>query len=322
VPILKVIGNEMRVYIRPAVINILLFISHLSFAETKIIPAVKENTPVFKMWLGAGLPEMQTYDEAVLRLILKNSREKYGDYRFVTEVSKDTIKRQERIFRSSVEVAINVSPINILYNTSDTNNYAIMPHSIAKGMLGYRQLLVNKSRVEEFRHVKTLEDLQRYSIAQVSGWADIDVLQTNGIDVKVIQKYDLMFPMLKNNRFDSISVGCTETASLIKFLDKHYPDQFALVPDLVLFYPLSLYIFVNKSHSEAIDRLTYGYNQAARKGGIDKLFDSYHGDVFGKLNTPHLKIIQLKNASASAGEASSRPELLQRYPLTSSHALQ
>lgn len=271
----------------------------------------KINPHVFKMWLGAGIPEMQTYDQAVVERALEFSRDKYGNFEFQTEAGVASVKRQERVYRASREIAINTSPPNDFYSSLEDGSYALLRTPFAKGMLGYRQLLVSASRAAEFSSLASLSDLQRMSIGQVEGWADIKVLQSNEISVSVVQQYELLFPMLLKNRFDAISVGSTEVPALLNMLEIEYPNQFFLVPDLVVFYPFSLFIFINTPEPKAVERLQYGYDRALARGEIDRLFEQFHGGIFEALKSPNLKIITLDNPYQSARGAERSPILLQ-----------
>lgn len=270
----------------------------------------ESQTPEFKMWLGAGTPEMQRYDYAVMEGVLAASQDQYGEYRLTAEKVLISHRRQERIFRAGSQFELTTAPLNQLLQDGLGKSYQLVAHPIMSGALGYRRLLVRVDSLPKMKSLSEKSQLQKLEIGQVESWADVNVLRENGVKVITAQNFDHLFPMLRAKRFDAIAIGVSEASAAQDFIDQHYPDQFTFVPNVVIFYPFSVFLVLKADDVKLLARLEYGMDKFQQSGQLDRLFEQELRPAFDQLKTDQLRVIVLDNPLASAQSADPLPRLL------------
>ncbi len=176
---------------------------------------------------------------------------------------------------------------------------------IDKGLIGYRVFLVRKDRLDDFRRVRTIADLQHLQAGQVTHWPDTAILRGNGLDVYGAAAYESLFKMLEAGRFDYFPRSVTEVWDEIA---AHPGQGFVVEQTLLMVYPAAAYYFVNRNNKPLADAIETGLRRAMRDGSFDRLFDSYYGKYVRKGNLAARKVIFLTN-----------PLLPEETPLTQRH---
>jgi hypothetical protein len=176
-----------------------------------------------------------------------------------------------------------------------------VPFPIDMGLLGYRVFLIDVSRQNEFRQIKTIDDLRKMVALQGAGWADVNVLRRAGLRVRTAPNYADLFRMTVNGRADYFPRGAFEAyREKIKFADS--APGLEVEDSLVLHYRFSDIFYVKKTDRQLRDDLYRGLVAAFEDGSFKALFLS-NPDVQAVLASAHLKtrrVIEIDNPFLSA----------------------
>jgi hypothetical protein len=176
-----------------------------------------------------------------------------------------------------------------------------VPFPIDMGLLGYRVFLIDASRQNEFRQIKTIDDLRKMVALQGAGWADVNVLRRAGLRVRTAPTYVDLFRMTVNGRADYFPRGAYEAyREKIKFADT--APGLEVEDSLVLHYRFSDIFYVKKADRQLHDDLYRGLVAAFEDGSFKALFLS-NPDVQAVLANAHLKtrrVIEIDNPFLSA----------------------
>ena len=83
-----------------------------------------------------------------------------------------------------------------------------------RGLLGFRLLLIRRQRQSEFRNIRSLDELRRFSIGQGFAWSDAEILRSQGLRVET-GSYEGLFRMLAAGRFDCYPRGINEVFTCV-----------------------------------------------------------------------------------------------------------
>lgn len=211
-----------------------------------------------------GDEEVFKYEISVIRLALEYAP---GDHTLELVPMVDT--SQDRVFRlmDSEESEINVFFSG--YSPQREARFLQVDVPLTRGLLGYRLLVARKDRLAEFASIKTLEDLQSYSIGSGIGWPDNDYLKANGLEVTASQ-YANLWRMLQKNRFDLFHRGIQE---VFEELRRPEAEGLAVVPGIVLAFRFDYFIYISARRQDLHDILAEGLRRAFDSGALTQNFN-------------------------------------------------
>lgn len=122
-----------------------------------------------------------------------------------------------------------------------------IPIPLDRGLMGYRQFIIHRSRLAEFEQVKTLEDLRRFTACQGAQWLDTDILRDANLTVVTSTGYESLFKQVAAGRCDYFPRGYHEVAIELAQRGAKFPELMAY-ESLVLHYPFSVYFFVQRDN--------------------------------------------------------------------------
>ncbi len=143
---------------------------------------------------------------------------------------------------------------------------------LLKGLLGHRVFLIRADRQSTFSNIHHPDQLRQLMAGQGSHWPDTGVLQANGFPVMGTTKFEQLFTMLKNGRFDYFPRGLNEAWVELAL---HPHKQLAVETTLMLSYPAPMYFFVRNGNTAMAARIESGLNAMIDDGCFDKLFNSH-----------------------------------------------
>lgn len=148
---------------------------------------------------------------------------------------------------------------------------------LRRGLLGVRQLVVRADRLPEFTALAHLSDLQqRHRLGYGQDWGDMPLMAQLGFQVVTARSTDLLYAGLRQGSLDFLSRGLNETPSeLLRFSDPQVP--LAVVPGVLLFYPLDDCFFVGPHRPQLRAVLMEGLQRARRDGSYRRLFQRHFG---------------------------------------------
>lgn len=178
-------------------------------------------------------------------------------------------------------------------NKERENNLKAIPIPIYKGYFGFRLFLIHRDNTGLFSKTLTLEKLQKELIGvQGHDWPDLDILQHNGFKMTSSPSYRGMFDMLDRKRVDYFPRSLLEA-----WLEESRFPEFNLVvdDDLLLYYPVAVFFFVNKNNETLARIIESGLRKAITDGSFDLLFEAVQDDFLSRTDIENRRIFHLEN---------------------------
>jgi hypothetical protein len=230
------------------------------------------------------------YDQAVVRLALDKTKDKYGDY-----IVRETPQGQN--WARTILTARSKKYPNYIFKYSVSNKlpedlYAI-PFPVDLGIVGYRVAFVSDDTKKRLQNVDTLEELRSFKILQGISWLDTDILEYHGFNVQVGSDYEAMFSMIAHNRSELFLRGANEL--LGEWTAHKDLANFTFDETFLIYYPLPRFLLTSSENQELIARIHEGLLKAYDDGSLLRLWeDKYLESVkFAKL--PERKMYRLTN---------------------------
>lgn len=198
--------------------------------------------------------------------------------------------------RSMAELVAGRAQYDLMWSMTtrarERSGLRVIRFPIDRGLLGWRLLLVKSRDLERWGRVESLSELRQYIAGQGHDWPDVDILKANGLPVVTSHNYDSLFRMLKVGRFDYLPRSILEVDA--EMADGRHPDL-SLVPDLMLRYPATAYLFVSPSQGALASDLDRGLRQAATDGSFQALFKVHFGALIEAHPVQSSRVLQLMN---------------------------
>lgn len=263
------------------------------------------------LWTGSMTPARAAYETKVVRLALEKSTGKYGPYLFRVNPGQLSTQRVERAMLEGVELNIASSPV---WKTAqgEAAPMSIIPIPIARGLLGYRRCIVRKEDLPRFAQIETLEDLQQLTAGLGTNWTELDVFQLSGLKWHGGKDIPQLHSMLVRSRFDYLPLGIVEAESSLA--RSAHKDELAIAPDLIIFYPLPIFIQVSVGQPLLAERLEHGLRRAIADGSLDTLFSQHFAKQIKELSSPTLRVITLENPNVPPFIQDFGPVLVNKRP--------
>lgn len=230
------------------------------------------------------------YPLELLTLSLNKSKDKYGDYKI--EFSPILLKRDRALKELTIGQLINVhsTPTRKEWEEEITPIY----FPIRKGILGYREFLINKKDIQKFKSIESLEELKALNAGLGLQWSTTKVMKEQGFNVVTGESYEGLFKMLSKNRFDYFPRGINEIYSEFELRKDLFPNMI-IEKSKMLYSPLPTYFFVTPYFRKINERIEYGLWKAYEDGSFEELFNRYHSDFIKKADMKNKKIFNLLN---------------------------
>lgn len=271
--------------IRPACLGTLLA------ALLTVLPAAAHA----KMVVTVQGPETVTdtryeFDQAVIRLALEKTRDKYGDF-----LIQETPVGQNS-HRSLLTAVNGLYPNYIVkYSMSSKlpDGLTAIPFPVDLGIVGYRVAFVSHETKEQLKQVKSLEDLKQFEVIQGIGWLDTDILEHHGFKVRDGGDFDAMFTMVALNRSDLFLRGANE---LLGEWRTHL-----VIPELTydeaisVYYPLPRFLITSDKNTELSQRVHEGLLAAYEDGSLLKLWEEKYLPSVDFADLKSRRVFRLEN---------------------------
>jgi hypothetical protein len=232
------------------------------------------ETMVYRYWDWGKTPKRDQYQTAALNLALQKTTPAYGRFSVVHVVETMSTSRIRREIHSGKRLNVHAGPWRDL-DADDPEERAIMAATpVLSGLLGYRQLVVRRDDLPKFEAIGSAAQLQRLVAGQGRGWVDNAILRHNGYQVVDSGNIATLLDMLVSHRFDYLPISVVEADFLMKE-HAQLADTLALVPGLMLYYPLPVVYYVSANEPRLARRLEAGLSMAKRDGSLDALTARY-----------------------------------------------
>lgn len=235
------------------------------------------------------------YRWKVLELALAHARP--GDQPvllpFAKEASQD---RAVALLRHSGEIDV----IALGVNREREAHMRPVKIDISRGMVGFRLLIIRSAARKQFQRVG-LNELHALKFGLNEAWADVPIMEANGLHVVKASGYENLFAMLAAGRFDAFPRGLNEASRELRQRRRQYP-QLVLEPSLALYFPYPIYFWVRKDNLALAQTIEHGLKLALADGSMRRLFERYYAKEIAELRAHPRQVFQLANPVLPEGE--------------------
>ncbi len=231
-----------------------------------------------------------------LHRALQVTTEEYGAYQLIESAKMEqgrSLIELSKLQDSKLDIAT-YAP------TTEREQQAITIRTpLLSGLMGYRLCLIDKQKQPIFQNIENKQHLinNNIIIGQHQDWPDTTILRFNNIQVQTTHKKELLFQKLIRGRFDCFSRGASEIYN--EYL-VYKPQGIAIENELLLYYPLPIFFFVNKSRPLLAERMRLGLQRLTESGEFELTFKQYFSPIIEKLKLTDRVVIDLHNPTLSA----------------------
>lgn len=179
---------------------------------------------------------------------------------------------------------------------------------VLKGLLGHRVFIIRGGEQSRFAGISNLEQLKSFMSGQGKFWGSTPILQNAGLPMVTPTKYESLFYMLEGGRFDYFPRAVHEPFSEIA----KRPDLgLEVEPNLMLVYPLPMYLFTSRENEALARELERAFEIAIEDGSFNEWFYSHPliKDALSKVNIAKRTILKIDNPNLPASAPLDRKEL-------------
>lgn len=277
--------------IRAGILQSALRLATLLFCCVLALPvsagASPDNSRDYILWY-------RNYDSPAIRALVElalTETPEYGAFQLLRSVELS----QGRVLRELNDRQSRLVDIANVATSSERENFlTAVPIPVDGGLLGFRVCVVLPESLPLFEGIRNLQDLQQSNIriGQGSHWPDTPVLEANGIQVITHSRYEILFGMLRNERFECFARGVSE---VLYDLEHQQDPDLVIEPNLLLAYPMPSYLFVGPQDQQTAHRLHTGLERAIHDGSFGQYLKTYYGRAIEVLDLDNRFVIALEN---------------------------
>ena len=206
------------------------------------------------LWIS-GTKARRDYEIAITQLVLEQSIDRYGPFSLIINDEQYTaLRSNQELKKGKYHFTVSGDWINLEQQSQD---YIRVPIPLWEGLQGYRQLMVEESRLPQLQTISSIDDLKLFTVGLGENWTEVLIFQDNDLPVVTALNITSLFKMLSRNRYDYLPLGINEMSGSLRQASKNH-DNLAVVPDILLHYPLNIYFQVGKANPQLAERLEYG----------------------------------------------------------------
>lgn len=250
---MKVILNLIQC--RKVFLFCILFMTNFAYAAVEIKYNVSTKYPDPK----------QEYYIALLKLVLEESKHKYGAYDLVPISYEVSQSRTSMMVQRGYDVDVTwrmTSP-----ELEDSLRAIYIP--LVKGLMGYRIFIIRKGEQNRFPKNITEQELFTMIAGQGYDWPDTKILKHNNVNVMEGSEHKLL-QMLAKNRFDYFPRAIHEP-----WFEISENGPYEIEKNILFKYFSPIYFFVQKENKNLHERISYGLSRVIKNGKFETLFQQH-----------------------------------------------
>ncbi len=257
------------------------------FAASNVLAEAADNHRELRLWY-------RNYDNPAIRNLVQLALDKTPEYGTYELFRSEEVSQGRALLELSSGHSRILDIANVATTAEREESLNPIPVPVDGGLLGFRVCLVLPENLPLFKGVSSLADLRNrnISIGQGTHWPDTPILEANGLKVITNPRYEVLFGMLRNKRFDCFSRGISE---VLFDLEHNRASDLAIEPDILLAYPLPSYLFAAKNDQDTAHRLQLGIERAINDGSFGKYLKDHFGRAIKELGLKARTIITLRN---------------------------
>ncbi|WP_158969467.1 hypothetical protein [Paraglaciecola sp. L3A3] len=220
--------------------------------------------------------KINSYAVGLLKLVLKNTN---GEHRLST--LNVPYMNKKRLF---TQMKDKDGPCSVVINGASTlfnNNIdMVVTFPITRGLLGYRVLVFNQQTRANWTNINSLEQIKNnFTIGSGAHWHSSTLFKEHGFTVVHGNTTQLLWLMLKSNRFDLLNRGILESEEEVNqrlaLGDEVYIDK-----KFVFHLKLDFFFIVKDGDTNTKQLLTQGLETAYNNGSYQQYLDQYLESLF------------------------------------------
>ena len=257
-------------------------------------------------WNGNKSPIRQHYERDILHCLLTATEKEFGQFTLHNDVTDYPLAKDEgNVFNTGTDILVTVAG-----NTKFAQHKKIViPQAIAKGLLGYRLLIIKQDKRDKFKQINTVKQMQQLTAGIPATWADADLFRANNYTVCEKGSFSEIFQRLKNNDCDYVALGANEIEQA--FTDMAEPlGDLVIESTLMLYYPFPLVFYLHPEQVELAARVELGLQYITNNGQLNAIFNQYNGNIVERLSLKQRKKLHLHNPILPASMDDFSPSLL------------
>lgn len=178
----------------------------------------------------------------------------------------------------------------------ETREHTMIPIRIATdgGLVGMRVCIIRRDDQERFRNIRSHKDILDNGIifGQGAHWPDTRILEANSFPVVASARFENLYTMLKEKRFNCFLRGANEAQ---EDLNQYAGNDLMIEPGLLFSYPSASFFFVNKNDQQLAARIELGLRRAIADGSFAAHVRHYYSSAVTDLALKNRRIIRLNN---------------------------
>ncbi|MFT7561026.1 MAG: hypothetical protein ACI93R_002951 [Flavobacteriales bacterium] len=279
---------------------------------TGVIPSTIDpsSKPTQYRFHVKGNTYLAQYEVKLAELLLDVSAEKYGPASVkIIHANMNSLRIRQAVQlgdKLDFHGAVNPNAIN----EPPRDGILVTTRPIVNNMLGYRRLVIEKDRVQDFNNISDLEGLKRMTNGQ-GPWVDGEVYDANGITVKYAHQMVNLFAMLNEHRFDYVALGAIEIQEKLE-LNSKLAKELTILDDFVIYYPWPYHFHVSKQSPELYERFEYALDIVARNGVLDAFISVHFERTIKRMNVESTRVFVLNLPPGAPKELNRPPVLLDK----------
>lgn len=259
----------------------------------------------YRYWDWGRTPRRDDYQVAVLTLALENTVAAYGPFSVTRVTDPMSTARVHREAHTGQLLNIHAGPWRDVAADPPKQRNIRVDIPIMSGLLGYRALVVRKESMAVFKAIQEAAQLRQRVAGTGRGWVDAIIFRHNGYRVDDSGNVETLADMLVHKRFDYLPLSVIEADAVLT-------PQLAIVPELVLYYPLPTLFYVSAGEPLLAERLEKGLAIAKRDGTLDELTARHFQKEIKQLKASTTRCLVLANPTLPKSYAAAPPTLLRK----------
>ncbi|XHS76550.1 hypothetical protein ACFJGW_12505 [Burkholderiaceae bacterium UC74_6] len=167
---------------------------------------------------------------------------------------------------------------------------------LLKGLIGLRVLVVRREDVDRFSRMTDEEILHKVRYGTHQQWADVPIMQGNGMHLELVSSASKLYQMLATGRFEALSRGANEVFAEMR-ANAELTPQLAIEPTHTLYYDYPIWFWVRRGNEPLAQALEAGLRNILRDGSFRELFLEKHKAEIDFVRKSRRHVIRLSSAA-------------------------
>ncbi len=163
---------------------------------------------------------------------------------------------------------------------------------IMRGMVGLRYMIIRREDEPRLARLSDADYLHTLRYGLQEQWADVPVMQANGLKLELAVRAERLVGMLSAGRCDALPRGANEVLLEMRAHRGNTP-ALAVESSRVLYFPFPIYFWVREGNEELAQAIHQGLRRIEKSGELRQLFMTSHAKELAFIRAGRQRVIQL-----------------------------